>query len=195
MRRLRIVTLGISGGRCAHSAVDFLRHDCSPYRGYTYDAKVWDLSLVHEPFSVAPCQTLNVTIRNSVSSLHPTWSMERLWQKHEARKSTDAQRGSARKRREKPSAAKTESRYCSSPSGRGGRRYTPLVRWLACCRNAESRPPTGHPSIITCAPQSKMIGDCWSDAPPVVAPRAGGVHPCPATTRGGGGCVSALPLY
>jgi hypothetical protein len=32
--------------------------------GYTYDAKVWDLSLVQGPFSVAPCQTLIVTIRN-----------------------------------------------------------------------------------------------------------------------------------
>jgi hypothetical protein len=32
--------------------------------GYTYDAKVWDLSIVQEPFFVAPCQTFaNVTIR------------------------------------------------------------------------------------------------------------------------------------
>jgi hypothetical protein len=37
---------------------------------YTYDAKVWDLSIVQGPFSVAPCQTppvltvLSVTIRN-----------------------------------------------------------------------------------------------------------------------------------
>jgi hypothetical protein len=28
--------------------------------GYTYDAKVWDSSVVHGPFSVAPCQTLTV---------------------------------------------------------------------------------------------------------------------------------------
>jgi hypothetical protein len=33
--------------------------------GYTYDANVWDLSIVHGPFSVAPCQTFtNGTIRN-----------------------------------------------------------------------------------------------------------------------------------
>jgi hypothetical protein len=25
---------------------------------YTYDAQVWDLSIVQGPFSVAPCQTL-----------------------------------------------------------------------------------------------------------------------------------------
>jgi hypothetical protein len=31
---------------------------------YTYAAKVWDFSLVQGPFSVAPCQTLTVTIRN-----------------------------------------------------------------------------------------------------------------------------------
>jgi hypothetical protein len=28
--------------------------------GYTYAAKVWDLSIVQGPFSVAPCQTLFV---------------------------------------------------------------------------------------------------------------------------------------
>jgi hypothetical protein len=33
--------------------------------GYTYDVGVWDWSIVHGPFSVAPCQTLAfVTIRN-----------------------------------------------------------------------------------------------------------------------------------
>ena len=32
--------------------------------GYTYAAKVWDLSLVQGPVSVAPCQTLNITIGN-----------------------------------------------------------------------------------------------------------------------------------
>jgi hypothetical protein len=32
---------------------------------YTYDADVWDLSIVQGPFSVAPCQTLIVTIRNA----------------------------------------------------------------------------------------------------------------------------------
>jgi hypothetical protein len=31
---------------------------------YTYDAKVWALSIVQGPFFVNPCQTLNVTIRN-----------------------------------------------------------------------------------------------------------------------------------
>ena len=29
-------------------------------QGYTYDAHVWDLSIVQGPFSVAPCQTLIV---------------------------------------------------------------------------------------------------------------------------------------
>jgi hypothetical protein len=32
--------------------------------GYAYDVGVWDLSLVQGPFSVAPCRTLSVTIRN-----------------------------------------------------------------------------------------------------------------------------------
>jgi hypothetical protein len=31
-------------------------------RTHTYDVKVWDLSIVQGPFSVAPCQTLIVTI-------------------------------------------------------------------------------------------------------------------------------------
>jgi hypothetical protein len=30
--------------------------------GYTYAAKVWDVSIVEGPFSVAPCQTLIVRI-------------------------------------------------------------------------------------------------------------------------------------
>jgi hypothetical protein len=30
----------------------------------TYTANVWDLSIVQGPFSVAPCKTLRVTIRN-----------------------------------------------------------------------------------------------------------------------------------
>jgi hypothetical protein len=29
---------------------------------YTYDAKVWDLSIVQGPFSVTPCQTLGSVI-------------------------------------------------------------------------------------------------------------------------------------
>jgi hypothetical protein len=32
---------------------------------YTYDASVWDSSLVQGLFSVAPCQTLSVTIRRT----------------------------------------------------------------------------------------------------------------------------------
>ena len=32
----------------------------SPTKGYTYAPKVWDLSIVQGPFSVAPCQTLFV---------------------------------------------------------------------------------------------------------------------------------------
>jgi hypothetical protein len=37
---------------------------CCRTEGYTHDANVWDLSIVQGPFSVAPCQTLRVTIRN-----------------------------------------------------------------------------------------------------------------------------------
>jgi hypothetical protein len=32
--------------------------------GTSYDVGVWDLSIIHRPFSVAPCQTLSITIRN-----------------------------------------------------------------------------------------------------------------------------------
>jgi hypothetical protein len=47
----------------AHSPVfatpaDLPRHDGTPYRGCAYDVGVWILSIVHGPFSVAPCQPL-----------------------------------------------------------------------------------------------------------------------------------------
>jgi hypothetical protein len=33
-----------------------LTHECNPRtKGYTYDAKVWAVSIVQGPFSVAPC--------------------------------------------------------------------------------------------------------------------------------------------
>jgi hypothetical protein len=61
MEKLRIVT----GFRweIAHEAVSrrppiSLHRIVARTHMYTYDAKVWDLSLVQRPFSVAPCQTL-----------------------------------------------------------------------------------------------------------------------------------------
>jgi hypothetical protein len=36
--------------------------------GYTYAAKVWDLSIIQGPFSVAPCQPLALRFRNSLLS-------------------------------------------------------------------------------------------------------------------------------
>ena len=59
--KLRIVTLGISGGR---SLTGPRRPPISLYtmvprtEGYAYDVLVWGLSIVQGPFSVAPCQTL-----------------------------------------------------------------------------------------------------------------------------------------
>jgi hypothetical protein len=57
------------GWGIAHGAVT-RRPSISPYTmaprtgGYAYDFGVWDLSIVQGPFSVAPCQTPNVAIRN-----------------------------------------------------------------------------------------------------------------------------------
>jgi hypothetical protein len=69
MKKLRIVTLGISGDR--HAAVSprppISLETVARTGGYTYDVGVWDLSIMQGPFSVAPCQTLNDTndtIRN-----------------------------------------------------------------------------------------------------------------------------------
>jgi hypothetical protein len=67
MQKLRIVTSGF--GEIAHDAVS-RRPPISLYtivartHMYTYDAKVWDWFIVQGPVSVAPCQTLIVTIRN-----------------------------------------------------------------------------------------------------------------------------------
>jgi hypothetical protein len=50
MQKLRIVTLGVSGGRWAHAAcfaspAGSPRHECSPYRGLR--VRRWGLGLVH----------------------------------------------------------------------------------------------------------------------------------------------------
>jgi hypothetical protein len=64
MQKLRIVTIGISGGRSIAHAADTRFPPISLYAmvprtvGYAYDVGVWDLSIVEGPFSVAPCQTL-----------------------------------------------------------------------------------------------------------------------------------------
>jgi hypothetical protein len=70
MEKLRIVNERDFGWEIAHAAVS-RRPPISLYtmvagtEGYTHAAKVWDLSLVREPFSVAACQTFfSVTIRN-----------------------------------------------------------------------------------------------------------------------------------
>jgi hypothetical protein len=54
-----------SGWEVAHAAVSrrtpiSLDTMVPRTEGYTYDASVWDLSIVQGPFSVAPCQTLTL---------------------------------------------------------------------------------------------------------------------------------------
>ena len=39
---------------------------------YTYDANVWEVSIVQGPVSVAPCQTASVTIRNFLIAVSRT---------------------------------------------------------------------------------------------------------------------------
>jgi hypothetical protein len=68
-----------SRGRFATPA-DFPLQDCSPryspYRGLHVAAKVWPLSLVQGPFSVAPCQTLIVRF-TTCASLYVILSSQR----------------------------------------------------------------------------------------------------------------------
>jgi hypothetical protein len=62
MKKSRIVTLGISGGGSLTGPFT-RRPPISLYTmvprtgGYAYAAKVWDLSIIQGPVSVAPCQT------------------------------------------------------------------------------------------------------------------------------------------
>jgi hypothetical protein len=64
MGKLRIETLGISGGRSLTRPLRDARRFPSTRRTETrthmntYAAKVWDLSIVQGPFSVTPCPTL-----------------------------------------------------------------------------------------------------------------------------------------
>ena len=61
--QLRIATIGVSGGRWLTrgrfaTPAEFLSRIVARVEGYTYDAIMWDVSIVQAPFSVAPCQTL-----------------------------------------------------------------------------------------------------------------------------------------
>ena len=61
MQKLRIGLVGISGlPAVSRRPPSFLDTTVARNEGYTYAAKVWDLSIVQGPFSVAPCQTLIV---------------------------------------------------------------------------------------------------------------------------------------
>jgi hypothetical protein len=71
MRKLRIVTCGISGGRCAHAAVSrrpihhrHQRHRQPRTEGYRYASKVCALSVVQGPFSARPVPNPTRSIRN-----------------------------------------------------------------------------------------------------------------------------------
>jgi hypothetical protein len=68
-KALRIVALGVSGGGSLTGPFrDARRFPSTRWYpvpgGYAYDVGVWDLSIVQGAFSVAPCQTLRVTIRD-----------------------------------------------------------------------------------------------------------------------------------
>jgi hypothetical protein len=75
---------GIFGWGIAHAAVS-RRPPISLYtvvartHMYTYDARVWDLSIVQGPFSVAPCKAPCVTIatRAALYTLVGVWSRSR----------------------------------------------------------------------------------------------------------------------
>jgi hypothetical protein len=63
MGKLRIVTIGISGGGSLTGPLRDARRFpstrlCNHAGGYAYDVWIWDLSIIQGPFSVAPCQTL-----------------------------------------------------------------------------------------------------------------------------------------
>ena len=58
-----------SRGRFATPA-DFPRHDGTRTEGYAYAAKVWELSIVQGPLSVAPCQTLALRFATVSSPLY-----------------------------------------------------------------------------------------------------------------------------
>jgi hypothetical protein len=69
MRKVANRNVGDFGWEIAHAAVSrrppiFLHTIEARTRLYTYAAKVWDLSIVQGPFSVAPCQTLTLRFAN-----------------------------------------------------------------------------------------------------------------------------------
>jgi hypothetical protein len=79
MKHCRLVTSGTfrvgdrSRGRFATPA-EFPRQGRSPYEDYTYTARVWDLSIVQGPFSVAPCQTLELRFATLFIAVPHAWA-------------------------------------------------------------------------------------------------------------------------
>jgi hypothetical protein len=86
MEKLRIVTLGVSGGRRAesythapsqHAAVSRRRPPISLHTmvprtgGYAYDVGVWDVPIIQGAFSVASCQTRFLHRCSPAAAPHP----------------------------------------------------------------------------------------------------------------------------
>ena len=71
MQKLRIVTVGVSGGRWLTWPFRdvFLDKIVARAEGYTFAATVWDLSIVEGPFSAAPCHNPSITLRFAPSRL------------------------------------------------------------------------------------------------------------------------------
>jgi hypothetical protein len=71
MQKLRIVTVGFSGGRWLTRPFRDVSLDKIVARaeGYTFAATVWDLSIVEGPFSAAPCHNPSITLRFAPSRL------------------------------------------------------------------------------------------------------------------------------
>jgi hypothetical protein len=74
-KKLRIVTLRISGGRSLTGPIrDARRFPSTRWNpipvGYACDVGVWGLSIVQGPFSVAPCQTLALRFATFPSPYH-----------------------------------------------------------------------------------------------------------------------------
>jgi hypothetical protein len=71
---LRVVTVGVSGGRSLtrpfrDARQDFPLQDGIPYSHVRRGAGVWDLSIVQGPFSVAPCRALALRFAMAVPCL------------------------------------------------------------------------------------------------------------------------------
>jgi hypothetical protein len=137
---VRVGTLGVLGGSCAHGAVT-RRPPISLYKmvprtgDYTYDVRAWDSSILQGPFSIAPCRTLIFRFATSTSLHRPRCAGGRILLSRT--RSTWLRRALVKGDTAEPCTDRVWGRGGAAAAGAARRRETAGSPWR--CRGASRR--------------------------------------------------------